>query len=67
MFLQKDGADNLAPLTKQELLNILKSVVQVMLGVHLYDTPHAGSAAPCPSSPVAPKIKHEQSIKLSAR
>ena len=36
-----------------------------MLGVHLHETPQAGIAASSPSSPAAPKIKHEQSIKLS--
>ena len=36
-----------------------------MLGVHLHETLQAGIAASSPSSPAAPKIKHEQSIKLS--
>ena len=60
MFLQKDGVDNLAPLTKQNVLNTLKTVVQVMLWVHLHETPDT-------ESPAAQKIKHEQSIKLPER
>lgn len=67
MFLQKNGADNLAPLTKEKLLNTLKSVVKVMLGVNLQETPQAGIAASSPSSPAATKIKQEQSSKLSER
>ena len=62
---QKDGADKLAPLTTQQALKTLKSVVQVMLGVDLQEAPEAGIAASSPSSPAVPKIKLEQSIKLS--
>ena len=65
--LNKDDADNFAPLTKQQLLNTLKNVVQMMLGVHLHETREAGIAASSPWSPAAPKNKQEQSIKLPER
>ena len=54
--LNTNDADNLAPLTKQQLLNTIKSVVQVKLGVNLQETPQAGIAA---------GIKQEQSSRHS--
>ncbi|XP_076679570.1 uncharacterized protein LOC143374905 [Andrena cerasifolii] len=65
LVLNRDGVDNRAPLTKQQLVKTLKSVVQVMLGVNLQEIPRTRTAAPSPSSSVATKMKLEQSSKLS--